>query len=93
MHQQSDEEEIVAAIRRAPEAIQVQLMMTERRILATGLPMEVHAVIQYEWTHWISDSVFHDFLQIMGDEFISHQMVGCRYCMSNEGRRSAEDDG
>ena len=52
-----------------PEVIRVQITMADRRVLTTWSPMEVHAVIRYEWARGTNVSVIHERLQtVYGEE-------------------------
>lgn len=57
-------------------------------------PMEVRAVIRYEWARGTSVSIIHERLQIVyGEEVMSRQTVGRWCCMFSEGWQSVEDEG
>ncbi|KAJ4447445.1 hypothetical protein ANN_09452 [Periplaneta americana] len=63
--------------------------MADRRVL-TWSPMEVRAVIRYEWARGSSVSIIHERLQtVHGEEGMSRRWC----CMFSEGRQIVEDEG
>src|ERR1700759_3670215 len=48
--------------------------MADRRVLTTWSPMEVHAVIRYEWAHGTSVSVIHECLQTVYGEEVNDEV-------------------
>ncbi|KAJ4430637.1 hypothetical protein ANN_19226 [Periplaneta americana] len=76
-----------------PKVIRVKITMADRCVLTTWSPMEVRAVIRYEWACESSVSIIHERLQTKyGEEVISRQMVGRWCCMFSEERQSMEDE-
>ena len=60
--------------------------MADRRVLTTWSPMEVHAVIRYEWARGTSVSVIHERLQtVYGEEVNAEVEQAVRQFLASQG--------